>query len=298
MRKILLICTALPLALAGCSDDRPEVGRQPNLNQALLFREQLFADASSEESSEEAPSVDLVPESFVTVTGEFLLAGDAPAMGALKIDKQTDVCLPGGTQVLENKLELNPQNRGIKNVLIFVEGIPDSWIHESARSNDSEAVFDQKYCLFVDHVLAVQTSQNLLLKNSDPIGHNTLFNPRSNPPINVTIDGGTSTSYTPQKAESLPFKVSCTVHPWMEAFMIFRDNGYFAVSDADGKFEIRNLPAGVPLKLKIWHEMAPSLKSVTLGSEKVVLKRGIMEQTFAPEQPASLAITIDAAQLK
>ena len=38
--------------------------------------------------------------------------------------------------------------------------------------------------------------------------------------------------------------------------MLPRKNRYFAVTAADGSFEIANLPAGEELEIQVWHESA------------------------------------------
>ena len=55
--------------------------------------------------------------------------------------------------------------------------------------------------------------------------------------------GGPDLTYTFDKPE--PFlKFQCDVHPWMFAWVSVFDHPYFAVSAADGKFTIKNVPAG------------------------------------------------------
>jgi hypothetical protein len=39
----------------------------------------------------------------------------------------------------------------------------------------------------------------------------------------------------------------------MKAYVIFRKDGYVAVSAPDGSFEIADLPAGEPLEFQVWH---------------------------------------------
>ena len=39
-------------------------------------------------------------------------------------------------------------------------------------------------------------------------------------------------------------KFQCDAHPWMFAWVSLFDNPYFAVSDKDGKFVIKNVPPG------------------------------------------------------
>ena len=50
----------------------------------------------------------------------------------------------------------------------------------------------------------------------------------------------------------------------MKAYMISRNNPYFAVSKKDGTFEIKNIPTGVPLTFRVWQEKAGYLQEITL----------------------------------
>ena len=42
----------------------------------------------------------------------------------------------------------------------------------------------------------------------------------------------------------LHFPVKCDVHPWMGAYVAVMDHPYFDVTEKDGTFSIKNLPAG------------------------------------------------------
>ena len=57
---------------------------------------------------------------------------------------------------------------------------------------------------------------------------------------------------------SAPQAATCSIHPWMKAYIIARDDPYFAVTGADGSFEIKNLPAGEDVEFQVWHEGAPA----------------------------------------
>ena len=58
------------------------------------------------------------------------------------------------------------------------------------------------------------------------------------------------------KPDSRPYLVECSIHPWMKAYVWALDTPYAAVTDKDGKFEIKNVPTGVEVSVVGWHEGA------------------------------------------
>ena len=49
----------------------------------------------------------------------------------------------------------------------------------------------------------------------------------------------------------LPFK--CDVHPWMTGYVVISKHPFFATTADDGKFTIKDVPAGA-YTLEAWHE--------------------------------------------
>jgi hypothetical protein len=47
--------------------------------------------------------------------------------------------------------------------------------------------------------------------------------------------------------------VKCNIHSWMHAWIGVLEHPYFAVTGADGAFEIKNVPSG-EYTLEAWHE--------------------------------------------
>ena len=64
----------------------------------------------------------------------------------------------------------------------------------------------------------------------------------------------------------MPFK--CDVHGWMNAYVGVLDHPYFAVTGADGKFELKALPPGT-YTIEAWHEkLGAQTQSVTIGEKE------------------------------
>ncbi len=55
--------------------------------------------------------------------------------------------------------------------------------------------------------------------------------------------GGGDLTYVFPAPENF-LKFNCDVHPWMFAWVTVVDNPYFAQTDKDGKFTIKNVPPG------------------------------------------------------
>lgn len=240
------------------------------------------------------------PTGWATVSGKFTLTGEAPANPTLTIDKDTEVCRAGGTE--DRVLLIGPGN-GIQNVLIYVSSkVPDDdpkWIHESYAANrEAEVTFDQKNCVFLSRIGTMWAPQTLRVLNSDPIGHNTkldsTFGAKSD---NLTVPANGSVPYVPGGASSRgPFPVSCSIHPWMRASMMVCENPYFAVSAEDGSFKIENVPAGVELEFRVWHEKPTFIKEeVNVNGAPKKWKRGTFSEKLNDGDTLTLDVVMDAA---
>jgi plastocyanin len=128
------------------------------------------------------------------------------------------------------------------DVVVSLKGVTG----KSTGASAPPAVMDQKGCLYTPQILAIQTGQKITVKNSDMCVHNvhcTPTVPGNTEHNDVQMSGGADLTYTfPQAEMFLRFK--CDVHPWMFAWVSVFDSPYFAVSDKDGKFVIKNVPPG------------------------------------------------------
>ena len=186
-----------------------------------------------------------------------------PRREKLNVNVNQAQCLKNGP-ILDETVIVNPKNRGIKNVVVWPR--PDnandpkaaftaSEIHPAdARRKPADVVIDQPCCMFVDRVTCARVGDRLVVKNSATIPHNFFWITENNGEINVNIPpGGKHILANPLAAEPGPVKYKCTVHQWMSGYVRIFDHPYYAVTDADGKFEIKNAPVG-QYRIVFWHE--------------------------------------------
>lgn len=141
----------------------------------------------------------------------------------------------------------------LADVVVSIEGVSG----KSTGASAPAAILDQKGCEYSPQIMAVQTDQKIIVKNSDPVLHNVHDLPTvaGNKEENMAQPpGGADLTFTFSKPE--PFlKFRCEVHPWMFAWVSVFDNPYFAVSAKDGTFKIANVPPG-KYTLKAAHRKA------------------------------------------
>ena len=218
-----------------------------------------------------------------TLKGRFAFVGDPGTAKPLLADKDTEVCSKAGMKLLDRSLLVDPSSKGLANVVVFAR--KTTRVKEPLPENPTGAslVFDQKQCEFLSPVFAARVGQPIDVKNSDPIGHNTNV---SGSDFNQLIPAGGSTTYVPKAETGMPTMVTCNVHPCMKAYMVFRKDGYVAVTAADGSFTIPDLPAGEPLEFQVWHERSTGPNGA-LGLDNADLKwtpKGRFQITLEPDQ--------------
>jgi hypothetical protein len=167
-------------------------------------------------------------------------------------------CLKNGPVVTE-EYAVDPKSKGVRWVMVWLvdpvnpkAALP---VHPKlAAIKEKDVVVDQPCCQFEPRVLFLREGQNLVAKNSATIAHNVKVdspdpalcqNPLVQPGAQVVIAGW--------KALPTPTLLSCSIHPWMKGYVRVFDHPYFAVTDEQGNFEIKDAPAG-NWNLVLWQE--------------------------------------------
>jgi hypothetical protein len=151
----------------------------------------------------------------------------------------------------------------LANVFIYVKSGLEGKTFETPTA---KITLDQHGCGFQPRVLGIQTSQPLEISNTDPVTHNIHPVAQVNREWNHSQGAGEPPITRKFLRPEVMIRVKCNIHSWMRAFIGVVEHPYFAVSGANGKFEIPNLPPG-DYVIEAWHE--------TLGTQQ-------MKVTVAP----------------
>ncbi len=186
-----------------------------------------------------------------TFKGRVVFDGAVPSTKILqekgKAEKDNTVCAVEAPIVSE-RLVVDEASKGVKNVLVYFPR--PTAVNEDAKKalTGKTVTFDQTKCIFEPHVLGMMVGETVTLKSSDPVNHNVNVKLKSST-FNQTIGGGQSQNYPLTGSERTPGAVVCDIHPWMSAWWMVLDNPYITVTDKQGNFEIKNIPAG---RRKLW----------------------------------------------
>jgi hypothetical protein len=283
---LLLLAT---LTATGCTRASGDVAAEREA--AKEIREKLLAKAA-DGGGDATAATDAGPAGYASLKGQFVLGAGTVEVKLLNVNRDLEVCAPGGQMPRDNSLIVDDATKGIADIVIFARRVKHK--HESAlMPAETEVVFDQKECLFLSPAFVAQVGQTIQVKNSDPVGHNTNIQGTS---FNQIIPVNQSSPFEVKTQIEAPREVGCNVHPWMKAYMWFRKDGYFAVTAKDGTFTIENLPAGELIEFQAWHARAgtglalsvPELKWDAKGRFRVTLESDTPKDLGKLEVPAAV----------
>jgi plastocyanin len=202
------------------------------------------------------------PATAGEISGVVSFDGVAPKNEGIKMNADPVCVKENPTPQTQETYEVD--NGKLANVFVYVK---DGLGNYSFDPPTGSVTIDQMGCRYHPHVFGIRVGQTLEIKNSDPTLHNIHALPKSNQEFNTgqPIQGMKTLHTFTAKEVMVPFK--CDVHGWMNAYVGVLDHPYFAVSDKDGKFEIKNLPPGT-YTIEAWHEKLGTMtQSVTIAAK-------------------------------
>lgn len=254
-----VVVSATPEDESCCSAAGEGACCKPGSRAATLVQQNTADEACCEETTALTAAATpvaatvVVAEGWSNVKGQVVFGGDTlPKAEESKVTADQAHCLAKGALV-DKVWDVNPSNKGLAGVVVFILPERDEKlaVHPDLQAAPAPFVLDQPYCVFTPRVFAIRVGQSITAKNPDPVAHNVVIKGLKND-LNVQVPPGTEKSLK-LVAETNAVSVACGSHPWMKGYGWCFDHPYFAVTDKDGKFEIKNVPAG-NRKIVIWHE--------------------------------------------
>jgi plastocyanin len=136
----------------------------------------------------------------------------------------------------------------LRRSVVYLETAPSRAFPDA---EPQRATMDQRNETFVPHVLAITVGTTVDFPNSDKTYHN-VFSLRGPRPFDLG-------RYAAGRSRSVRFdrpgivRVFCEIHSHMSAFILVFNHRYFAVTSADGRYQISGVPPG-RYTLLAWNE--------------------------------------------
>lgn len=206
-----------------------------------------------------------------SVSGIVRLDGPVPAPRKIIMSGDSACSVAGREAPLSQDVVADAQGH-LANVVVYLKGGIGNFSYPVPKT---PVEFDQQGCMYIPHVAAAMTGQTVVYRNSDKTTHNVHSQPDKSPPWNRSQPPGAPAIEVSFSHAEVAIPVKCNVHPWMRSYLAVFDHPYFAVTGADGSFEIRNLPPG-KYTLEVWHE-----KYGTLSQPLVIAAKQAVRADFA-----------------
>jgi len=151
-----------------------------------------------------------------------------------------------------------------KDVVVWLE-IPGG----PSATATQKVVLDQRNMQFVPRVVAVRVGSTVEMPNSDRLLHN-VFSFRDGKVFDLGLyPVGASKTVTFDKPGLS--RIFCNIHPTMAAYVLAVDSAYFAVSDAQGRFTIRDVSPGT-VAYRAWRAGAKPATGTLVSAEGRVVE--------------------------
>lgn len=212
-----------------------------------------------------------------SIKGRVVFEGTPPVPE--KIAVKTDMAICGSHQMVEKVVV--GDTGGIRFAVVRL--VAGKGVFPKAKVE--EARLDQVKCQFEPHVQIVPVGSKLVISSSDDVLHNAHgFSEDGKTVFNIAV---------PVKGMKVPvelnkpgrLKLRCDAgHSWMSGYVIVSEHPCYAVTDATGSFELKDVPAGM-YTIEIWQE------SLGVLQQKVTVKAdGTEEVQFTYRAKPSSAV--------
>ena len=276
------LTVALVLFAVGCNG----TGSEPS-------DEGLFATGGGTAAGKSTATPVDDSQGFGTITGTVTFDGDPPVMAEMPGMRQhadAKECLKGTqSERDEQTWMVDSGTKAVRNVVVWVTPPKGQYFKKPADDKKTwkdEVTVDQPHCAFIPHVVVLfpqyfdgekraATGQKMTVLNSAKVAHNIRVGGSSqfNPSSGGTVSPGLRYEFTRIRVDKQEVSMNCDIHKWMNGFAMTFDHPYAAVTDAEGKFKIENVPAGSELTFMGWHEALKKFTPEVSGGTKIKLEK-------------------------
>lgn len=188
----------------------------------------------------------LDPAKLGAISGVVKFMGTPPP--PVRGEGSADPCAGGGS----SSEELAVADGRLANVYVYVKSGPAAAMTMGAAWMEP-VVLDQQGCRFVPHVVAVMVGQRVELRNDDRAMRmvHALPSAAGNARVDVMLAAAAQPLPARSAGQVRMFRkpeammpVRSDGHPGMSAYINVSPTPFFAVTGADGRFELKGLPAG------------------------------------------------------
>lgn len=233
-------------------------------------------------STSALPALGAEPE-WGHLSGRFLYDGDPPPASSLDVPESH--LRPLGLKEVPDESLVVGKEGGLANVFIWLRpaiGVKPA-IHPSYETSEESTVeLIARDLRLRPRAFVMRTSQTLAFRHEDTrTAYNLKFDTIGNAPYCGLMPAGQTTTLSFERPERIPINVSCNIHPWISSRLLVLDHPYAAVTDQEGRFEIRNLPVGTWDFVSL-HERSGYIKQPMIDGRQLEWKRGTFEYTIKP----------------
>jgi hypothetical protein len=230
-----------------------------------------------------------------TLQMRFVLDGDSPQLHPIRAAPA--VAPPGGL-IANERLLVDRENRGIKNVLVYVyTGRGGSKVDMRPNQNQVRRLTTTNG-RFEPRIVIAQTGDMLELVSRGPNSYNPNLHFFINDAVNLLLRPQKRQFIPLTKPEPAPIPIDCNIHPWMRANIVVLDHPFAATSDSDGTLRIDGLPPGQSLAFQIFHEAGRSNHFNVWGSKPVNRSRFKIELSEGMNDLGDVLVPIEAFLLE
>lgn len=221
-----------------------------------------------------------------TIIGVVRYDGEAPPALKRPVTVDQDAC---GSEAVTETLSLG--KRGVvQGVVVSLAG---SFEGNLARTRpEAGYFFDEKGCRLNPRILVVPAGSDIKILNSDQLNHFYSIESRTNPPVSVSLPKSATSAVLHLDFPEI-VELKCQIHDWERATVVVSRHPYVAVTDEQGRFEIKDVPVG-SYTISFWQRILGNQSRIVQVREGEVTRADIIlgnrkQSSFLPQGSVSLS---------